>query len=205
MPSSPMTLRGYYAEFKSISGALAGLLSSLPLLSKLIPSGHLSAYVFPPLGPIELLARIGVVIFALATTYGAFFVRSRTNNDNTKRIVGGFILGFLCFCVYLALSTRFVRVIAIPSTNSSVQVSVGYERTDFAKENFANVSDWEMLRERGTDEEEIWRLWTVRSLLTVRVLLFVTYCLSILALVAAFGWGVLAQSGERPEPRFTAS
>ena len=32
-----VTLREYYLSFKSISGVMAGLFSSIPLLSKLIP------------------------------------------------------------------------------------------------------------------------------------------------------------------------
>ena len=67
-----VTLREYYLSFKSISGVMAGLFSSIPLLSKLIPEAH-SAYGFPPLGTSEGPARIGTFVLALAMTYLAFF------------------------------------------------------------------------------------------------------------------------------------
>jgi hypothetical protein len=72
-----VTLRQYYASFKGASGVMAGLFSSAPLLSKLIPEAH-SGYGFPPLGSAEGAARVGTVVLALATTYFAFFFKDRS-------------------------------------------------------------------------------------------------------------------------------
>ena len=88
---------------------------------------------------------------------------------------------------------RVVRKIEIPSRETAIQISVGFERTEFARTNFSGESDWELLRDRGTDEEQIWRLWTARSVVVSRLSLYAAYCVFLLSLVAAFSWGVLSE------------
>jgi hypothetical protein len=100
--------------------------------------------------------------------------------------------GLVFFLLYVVTFMRFVRTIEIPSKGTVVQVSVGIQRTEFAKANFNSDSDWEILRDRGTDEEQVWKLWTARSLVLCRFALYTTYSLCLLSLVAAFSWGVLA-------------
>ena len=190
--SDSITLRQYYLSFKSISGAMAGLFTAIPLLSKLAPDGY-AAYGFPPLGSVEGPARIGTFVFAWAATYFAFFARSGSPSGDRKRIAAAMVFAFVFLCLYFGLFLRFVRNIEIPTKNISVQVSVGYERTDFTKDNFAAASDWEILRARGTGEEEIWRLWTTKSLLVCRLSLYIAYSIVILSLVTAFSWGVIYQ------------
>ncbi len=80
--SQPITLSHYYHAFKGLSGLLAGVFASIPLISKLVLPGAFAAYGFPPLGNAEGPARIGAVVFALATTYFAFFARSTRPNGN---------------------------------------------------------------------------------------------------------------------------
>lgn len=188
-----LTLREYYGSFKSLSGALAGVATLLPFLSKLLPE-NISSYVFPPLGSAEAPARIGTVTLALAATYVAFFWRAMLPRNNAKRVVIAVVLAFAFQCLYLLAYLRFVRTIDIPTRGTAVSVSVGYERTQFASGAFGGVSDWELLRQRGTNEEEIWRLWTTRSLLSARGALFVAYSGFILCLVCGFSWGALYQA-----------
>jgi hypothetical protein len=190
--SEHITLRQYYLSFKSISGVMAGLLSAIPFLSKLAPDAY-AAYGFPPLGSLEGPARIGTFVFAWAATYFAFFARAGSPSGDRKRIAAAMVFAFVFLCLYFGLFLRFVRTIEIPAKNISVQVSVGYERTDFAKDNFGAASDWEILRARGTGEEEIWKLWTTKSLLVCRLSLYIAYSIVVLSLVAAFSWGVIYQ------------
>lgn len=180
-----ITLRQYYRCFVSLSGSLAALLSALPILSGFLPSGY-SAYGFPPLGDPEGLARLGTFALALAVTYLTFF----TQRAHITRAIA---CAFIFFCLYLGLSFRFVRTIQIPTKNTSVQVSVGYRRTSFANANFGTATDWEMLRDRGTTEEQIWKLWTTDSIIVSRLALFLSYLLCITFLIAAFSWGVLSE------------
>jgi hypothetical protein len=107
-------------------------------------------------------------------------------------ILLAFATAFLFF--YLLAYFRFVRTIDIATRGTSVSVSVGYHRTEFAANTFGRATDWEILRQRGTDEEEIWMLWTVRSLLVARSALLLTYLGFILSLVAALSWGALHPS-----------
>ena len=193
------TLLQYYRSFISISGVIAGLLTAFPLLSGLILPESYRAYCFPPLGNVEGPARIATVALALAATYFAFFARATLAVRNRKRVAIALVFASVCICLYLALFLRFVRTIEIPSRDRSVQVSVGCERSDFAKANFVGESDWDLLRDRGTAEEEIWRLWTAKSLLISRLSLYITYLLVVLSLVTAFSWGVIYQLSQGEE------
>jgi hypothetical protein len=85
----------------------------------------------------------------------------------------------------------FVRTIDLPAANDAVSVTVGYERTPFAQQTFGDVSDLELLRKRGPTEEEIQRLWTLRSINIARVSLFASYLLFLCSLIAACSLVVL--------------
>jgi hypothetical protein len=187
-----MTLRQYYRSFKGIYGVLAGVFSAIPLFSKFLPEGY-GASAFPPLGNADGPARIVTCVIALSMTYLAFFTRAAPPLRNNRRIVAAIALAVVSVCLYLTLFLLFVRTVDIPSMNSSVRVSVGYERTDFANANFGAASDEELLRDRGTNDEEIRRLWTAKSLIISRLGLYTTYALFIFALVLAFSWGALDQ------------
>ena len=79
-----------------------------------------------------------------------------------------------------------------------MRVSIGYDRTPFAKANFSSDSDEDMVRARGFDDEEIKKLWTYPSLMVTRLALFGSYCGFILGLVATFSLGiVLGQADQR--------
>ncbi len=195
-PNQPITLHDYYRAFGSLSGLLAGVFAAFPLISHFLFPESIAAYGFPPLGNIEALARIGVVVFALAATYFAFFARSPRPSGNRARVSASIGIAVFFFLLYTGLFMRFVRTIGVPSSGTQVQVSIGFTRTDFAEVNFNGISDWEMLRDRGPEEEQIWKLWTPKSILIARLALYVAYCLSLLSLVAAFSWGVLYQLEE---------
>jgi len=70
---------------------------------------------------------------------------------------------------------------------------VGYERSSFAKSTFGEESDFDMLRARGFDEEQISQLWTKKSLLISRMSLYVSYLCFILALVGGFSLGIVRE------------
>lgn len=185
-------MRQYYRSFKSLSGVVAGVVAASPLVSGLLPE-RVAAVVFPPIGSAEAPARLGAIVFGLAATYAAFFWRGDPKAGRPVRIPVAVAVAFVSFCAYLVLYLRFVRRIEIPSRQIGVFVTVGSTRTEFANRNFPSVSDWDLLRDRGPDEEEIWRLWTPSSLIAVRVGLFAAYCGVILPLILGFSWGVLFQ------------
>jgi hypothetical protein len=191
MPSRPPDpLIEYYKSFRSILGALAALVAASPLLSKALPA-EVSQHVFPPLGEIEALARIGAVAFAILATYVAFFLRS--GNAEVK-VVTAASLALLSFVAFLALSSRLIRTITVRSPNTALAVSVGFERSDFSKKNFANDSDWEILRQEGVSDEEIEKLWTPNSVIAGRLALWISCVGFVVASVFALCFGIPAQA-----------
>ncbi len=138
------------------------------------------------------MARVGTVSFAILATYVVFFLGSR---NVPRKIVIAASLALLFFVVFLGLSLRLVRTVDIPSRNTAVAVSVGFERSTFAKNSFANENDWEMLRERGMSDEEIDLLWTPSSVITGRLALWIVCTGFVVASVFALCFGVVSKAG----------
>jgi hypothetical protein len=193
-----ITLDKYYSSFKSVLGALAGALSAIPILSALMPPA-LAGYGFPPLGNAEPLARVGTIGCVLFASYFAFFARADSPRAARKRVTRALIFAITFFVLYLAVFMRFVRTVDIPSKATSIHVSVGFDRTAFAKQNFSSETDEQMLRARGPAEEEVRRLWTERSLVIVRLALFGLYTLALSGFVCSFSWGIIADLGHHGE------
>lgn len=189
-----MTLKQYYKAFWSLSGLLA---AAPPIVTTVIlpflPDSA-SVYGFPPMGDVGGFARLGLVCLAVLVTYLVYFWRG-----GRWPLILAACVTFLCLCTYVAIYSRFVTRIDIPSLKSAVRVSIGYERTPFATANFGSDSDEDMLRLRGFDDEEIKKLWTYRSLIRVRLALFVAYCGFILGLVATFSLGIIPNQTENPD------
>ena len=184
-----LSLKGYYGSFRSISGALAGATGIAPVLSFVIKPA--SSVLFPPLGDATIPALAGLIALYLAITYVAYYIRGA----RLRMIFMILSICFACvsFCFYLDYYMDFVRKIDIPSLSSSRTVSVGYEKSPFAVQVFGNESDWDMLRARGTDEEDIWKLWTPRSIVQARLSLFCAFDGFLLPLVFLFCLGVRNQ------------
>jgi hypothetical protein len=176
-------------SFRSASGIVAATIAALPVVSKMLPDTA-GAYAFPPLGSIDVPARIATVVLAGAVTYVAYFSIGVTARSRFRRVAVPFVVAAFCVIFYLAASLWFVRRIDIPAIGKSVLVSVGYKRTEFAVTTFGSATDEEMLRQRGPDEEQIRKLWTPASVLIARLTLFTFYCGSVLTLVYAFSVGV---------------
>ncbi len=184
-----MTIKQYYKAFWSLSGLLA---AAPPLVTTLILPNlpeNVSLSGFPPLGNVGGFAAFGLVCLAVLVTYLIYFWRG-----SKWPLVVSALVAFLSLCLYIPLYGRLVLRIDIPSLKSSTRVSVGYDRTAFAKANFNSDSDEDMLRARGFDDEEIKKLWTFRSLSIARLGLFGSYSGFILGLVAAFSLGVVFEN-----------
>lgn len=183
-------LRDYYRSFASVSGALATVTGLGPIVSTWLP-GAVSAYAFPPLGDAVVPARAGVVALAVVMTFLAFY--SVRPMNIFRRLLSISFMAILFLLLYLLCFKHFVRNVPVPATNSQIFVSVGYERTPFAIRTFDGDSDWEMLRFRGTSDEEISKLWTASSVDVARSCLFLCYCGFLLSVVLIFSLGVRYQ------------
>ena len=86
----------------------------------------------------------------------------------------------------------------IPTEKKSVAVSVGLERTDFANREFAGRSDWYMLENMGFQEEQIRKLWTLKSLLLSRSVLFAAYLCMLSVGIGLGSFAVLCDVFDNP-------
>ncbi len=182
-----LVLKSYYAKFNSIVGAVAGLVSLLPLGAIIGPN----AYLFPPLGgdSIEKFAIIGTVILSLSCT---LFVYQKRKAFVSKLGLALLLSGAaLCITIQIMLYTAFVRDVQIPSKNEVVTVSVGFARCPDNPSEYAKMSDEEMLKDAGPTESAIRHLFTLPSLLAVRALLYLSYLATILLVVMFASCAVL--------------
>jgi hypothetical protein len=199
-----MTVKQYYKHFVSIFGALTAAVGSLPLTGELFPKDYAS-YLFPPLGPSEPLFRAAAIAFVVLTTLIVYFAKDKafviSKRGRVNALAWLFLAVIIGFTSHMALNWRFVRSIPVPSTAEHIVVSVGYERTSYAKDHFGDVTDWDLLRLRGPTEEEIWKLWTSSSILLSRAGLCISY---LLFLICATAIGSLAivfdKIGVAPSP-----
>jgi hypothetical protein len=164
MPARPITLRAYYRSFKSASGIIAGIIVASPYISRTLPAG-VGSYVFPPLGGVEEVARAALVAMALAATFGVYFWTYSSARGQPRVVPFALIVASILFLAYFGLHLRFVRRVDIPTLETARYVSIGYERTAFAKATFDSASDEDLLRSRGLDDEQIRLLWTPNSLI----------------------------------------
>jgi hypothetical protein len=137
-----------------------------------------------------------MMALAVAVTYAAYFSRGVSAKARARGIAGFVAASALFLVFYLGLNYRFVRRIDVPSRNTSVLVSVGYERTEFANTTFGSATDEEILRQRGPEDEQIRKLWAFGSVLTARLVLFGSYCGFVLALISAVSVGIVSQLEE---------
>lgn len=193
MPSSAAVSVGqYYAQFKSLYGAIAVVFGLLPPASGLLLPG----LIFPPLGNETALSQFFAVILGLAVTYLMFWMKHLAEIRVRSRMKLFFIVSVGFFCVYFWLHFRFVQRIDIPSAGEHTFVSVGYQRSQFALSSFHGISDSGMLHSRGFSEEEITNLWTPKSLYLSRLALFLSFIGCMLSLVALASLGVLLRAIE---------
>jgi hypothetical protein len=193
MGSGRMTVKDYYNHFKTIYGSIATLLTLLPILS-FIP--NTSRYLFPPLGSMGGFSKLFTVFLAIVVTLLVYFFNDGASTSSGRGRRKIFLLcsatAFVGLALFLAADLRFVREVEVPSKQTSIIVSVGYDRTPFARgPELVTENDWSLLEARGTTEEEIRDLWTFKSILVARLMLLSSYLVALLSLVAILSFAVL--------------
>jgi hypothetical protein len=190
--STEISVGQFYAQFKSLYGLIAAVFGLLPPASGVFLPG----LIFPPLGNETALAQFFAVIFGVAVTYLAFWMKNDAEGRLRHRMKLFFVSAIVLFCVYFGLHLRFVQRIDIPSAGEHAFVSIGYERSQFALASFDGVSDSEILHSRGFTEEEIKNLWTPKSLCFSRLALLLSFVGSMLSMVVFASLGVLLRTRE---------
>jgi len=186
---STLSLKQYYASVRGLSTAVAAV--ALPLASKIVGSESSAYIMFPPLGNMEGVARVGFLALCLAVSLGVYFLVSAGSLSSPTRVIWcTLFIALVNLAIYLVAYQSFVHRIDIPSRGESVYVSIGYERTPWASQIFGNASNSDMLKARGPSEEEIEKLWTVKSIIVARLALYFSCVLTSLALLFLFSFAV---------------
>jgi hypothetical protein len=188
-----ITLKQYYGSFKDFPGMMTYVFTGLPLLSwlaKEVSLENVQRTLFPPLGQIQPLAYSASILFIALTPLLAYFLFKQ--RITKAALIASSTAALLFFLAYFGFYTAFVRLIDIPTRQTSIAVSIGYARTDFANANFKSESDTDILKARGTEEDQIERLWTIKSIVIVRIALFAAYTLTLVCIVFAISWAVRA-------------
>jgi hypothetical protein len=187
-----ITLTQYLKGFTVLRGGLAAIPFILPLIH--LVDGYFSEddRLYPPLGPIQPLAIAGTITLLLVTILVAYEVCG-----SIARIRGSVSLmltlaALVCFVSLFPLYSKYVRVIPNRVLGTEVHVSIGSTRTEFAQKYFSDKSDEEKLHIRGTEEEQIRKLWTDDSVWKGRAALCLAY-----TLMACFFLSVVCVSAYR--------
>ena len=174
-----VTIRQYYTSFKG----LYLLWACVPFVTLLLHAFKLDSHsiieLYPPLGDFQTYAMAATVGLLLVATFVVFLCCGLAKGIHPSVpviLMVGIVLGV---CALIALYVPFVRRIPIPSQSLEISVSIGYQRTDFALTNYPKSNDWEMLHDRGPWEEQIQMLWTLHSIVVVRVLLWFFHTLAL--------------------------
>ena len=175
----PVSVKQYYKAFYSIFGGFATAFSVLPLVSQALPDHWwLSSYLFPPLNDAYRLPALlitGLVTVVVYRWHDSPFVLSRTKRRRASW--SAFALVVVGLSAFLLTTELFVKTIERPSVGDNIKITVGYQRTDYARQNFGGDIDEVMLRKRGPTDEEVYRLWTTSSVLVARWTLLISYLL----------------------------
>jgi hypothetical protein len=182
----------FLKDVKTLYALLGGAIPVLP--------AALSApgYFFPPLGDVTDVARFFVVIVAVALVFASFWLNRphKMMGHFVKLIISTVVL----FLLYLLALTYFVVRIDRTADNSTIYLSVGFEKTQEAVRRFgASEGDAEMIKNTGVTDNDLELLWTRSSIYVARICLFLSYLGVALSLVLIFSSGVRYLSYPRHE------
>jgi len=96
----------------------------------------------------------------------------------------------LAYAYFVATS---VVQIHITTPSSEIRVSIGDERTEFARNVFKDATSEEMVRTFGHQEEDLQRLWTRESIRSARMRLLASYVASWALMNLFIGCAVIAR------------
>lgn len=192
-----ITVRQYYGGFVSLWGIAAGAPFIPPLLHAFFPdTSRLADYLYPPLGDAEWIAVAATIGFLLASTFVVFTCCESVKKIHRRAALilwGGIAL---CACALIVLYVLYVRRVPISSVDLEVPVSIGYQKTDFARQTFPQLTDVEILQRTGPTEDQIQKLWTPHSVCIVRVLLWVFYTLTVACFLSVISLIVYQHAAE---------
>lgn len=159
------TFRRYIATVGSVAAALV----ALPISAKMM---HVdSPYLNPPLGTLDsFVVPIAVPLVGLFAALPWLFGLKHSAR------VGALLSAALCILSFVSYSVFVSRyIVRVDAPGAVLQVSVGTERTEWAKRNLDGDSDALALMTAGWSEVEIREIWTVHSIVVARLKLLISF------------------------------
>jgi hypothetical protein len=153
-----------------VKWALAVLIAAATAIGIAKPN---SPFCFPPAGPQSEFVLPFSYIAICAALLLPWFINSPTSIGRLAISAGIFIP--ICLLAYLYLIQTFVVSIDIPAKQKTIHVIAGYERTTLAELRFSGISDAEMLKRSGFDENTLNELYTKASRTVTIGLIFSAY------------------------------
>lgn len=210
MNSSTLKLEDYGRGFIGLYGFIVAIVTALPLGNFIDPVSGL----FPPLWEsVQSVAIIGAVAFSVMIIFAVYFAKdsvlSRSKGTRFFIMLACLLIAGVCFGWHLLERANCVRILHRTGLNtelkSSVAVSVGDVRSQDPRlvEAYRDKSDSEMLQSYGATDEDILKLFTRDSVNKCRMLLYLSFLLCAVGLVAFGSFGALfvaldTVAGERP-------
>ena len=162
-------------------GLLGGLGAALPIVS-LFPNE--AAYCFPPVGDLTPIARVGCIAIVLIVICCGYIGVGATRRLKMVIVIAA-IFAIVAAVTYMSLALQYILKIETP--NSFVLVSIGSQKTDFAKKTFTgDDSPWDMVKSRGLGDDQVMKLWTPKSVYTNRFMLLLSYIVTIVCWALMF-------------------
>jgi hypothetical protein len=166
---TPQTL----ASYKRVFRAICYFVCAMPIGGWL--THHRFAFIFPPLGNGALEGFATTTSTLLAGIAAILPWKLRINQNKDLILASAFLLTLISTVLFFYLTQEYVISVPLPN-GSALTVSVGNVRSEFALSNFPETAtDTELLQAEGPYEDQVQKLWTRASIISVRLRLFLTY------------------------------
>lgn len=157
-------------------------------------------YLFPTVGNDQANFLCLTLTMLLAGVGGILPWAIKTSKADLPILLACILLLITAAAAHFYLTEKYV--VSIPIPGGSLTVSIGSERTktanDYVREECPDCTDAELVMAAGPYENEVHKLWTERSILAVRLKLFMSYA-SILFLLNLIV-GILAKQDQLAQP-----
>lgn len=197
-----VTVAQFYRAYKGLYLAVAAIPLATPIARAFLNSQTaVTDYLYPPLGDVEPLARALTVALLFLATIVVFICCKPARRIHPLAAASLWLGALVGSCVLIPMHIKFVKFVPVQSENTVVPVSIGYEPTQFAMQTYPSPNAWEMLHDQGPWESKIQELWTLHSIIVVRIGLWLTYTLTLALLTSAVSLAAYQHAAETLEGR----
>ena len=161
----------YLRKFLGLKGLVGLVAWAYPIIGGLL--GIERRQMIPPLDASSLVIYVILFTMVVLVGYSLRYWCVFSNRQWMTAALSVVLFGTAVFCAlrYYSWREKAIRCWEVQPDRDkpkTVCVIIGLERTEFAKENFGDLSDVEMLKSRGWEPEQVRLLWTPESLAKVK-------------------------------------